>query len=615
LTPPPEELERPKGTILQRLRDFVSVFQYSGRAAALVWQTSHKITILIVVLSIIAGLLPAAIAYVGKWLVDGVILAAQTSSIEDKQRAVIFVGLEAGLVIMLTATTRAIEVCRSLLRALLGNKVNVMILEKALTLDLRHFEDSEFYDKMSRARRQASQRPLSLVMRNVGLVQNGISLVSYGALLLQFSSIAVIALALAALPAFIAETKFSGEAFRLFRWRTPETRHQIYLETVIAREDYVKEVKLLSLGRHLLGRYVSIFHKLFAEDRSLTLRRGVWGFVLGLLSTAAFYGAYAWIAISAVEGDITIGEMTMLVLVFKQGQSALSASLSSIRGMYEDNLYLSNLYEYLAEPVDLPLGIAASGPKPDDGIRFESVTFTYPDADEPAVEDVTFHLAPGEKLALVGENGSGKTTLIKLLTRLYEPTTGRITLDGRDLADWNLASLRQRMGVIFQDFVRYQFTVGENIGVGDVDALDDEARWRQAAELGMADGFIEQLPQGYDTQLGRWFAGGRELSLGQWQKLALSRAFMRSGADILVLDEPTASMDAEAESRIFEHFRAATNDKMAVLISHRFSTVRMADRILVLSVGRILEQGSHEQLMEARGEYHRLFTLQARGYE
>jgi ABC-type multidrug transport system fused ATPase/permease subunit len=263
----------------------------------------------------------------------------------------------------------------------------------------------------------------------------------------------------------------------------------------------------------------------------------------------------------------------------------------------------------------LPLGIAASGPKPDDGIRFESVTFTYPDADEPAVEDVTFHLAPGEKLALVGENGSGKTTLIKLLTRLYEPTTGRITLDGRDLADWNLASLRQRMGVIFQDFVRYQFTVGENIGVGDVDALDDEARWRQAAELGMADGFIEQLPQGYDTQLGRWFAGGRELSLGQWQKLALSRAFMRSSADILVLDEPTASMDAEAESRIFEHFRAATNDKMAVLISHRFSTVRMADRILVLSVGRILEQGSHEQLMEARGEYHRLFTLQARGYE
>jgi ABC-type multidrug transport system fused ATPase/permease subunit len=590
------------------------VFQYSGRAAALVWRTSRQLTIIIIILSVIAGLLPAAIAYVGKWLVDGVLLAAETAAADDRRRAVLFVVLEAGLVVMLAGVQRALGVCRSLLRALLGNRVNVMVLEKALTLELRHFEDSEFYDKMTRARREASQRPLSLVMRNVGLVQNAISLASYGALLLQFSVVAVVVLAIAAIPAFLAETKFSGEAFRLFRWRTPETRQQMYLETLLAREDYVKEVKLLSLGRTLLGRYVDIFRKLFAEDRSLTMRRGFWGYVLGLLSTAAFYGAYVWIAIAAVDGDITIGEMTMLVMVFKQGQSALSASLTAIGGMYEDNLYLSNLYEYLGEPIEPPRTGADAGPAPERGLEFENVSFSYPGALEPAVTDVSFRVAPGEKLALVGENGSGKTTLIKLLTRLYEPSSGRIVLDGRDLRDWDLAALRRRMGVIFQDFVRYQLTVGENIGVGDVEALEDEERWRQAAELGMANDFIEGLPAGFHTQLGRWFRGGRELSLGQWQKLALSRAFMRTSADILVLDEPTASMDAEAEARIFEHFREVTNDKMAVLISHRFSTVRMAHRILVLAGGRVLEQGTHAELMERRGEYHRLFTLQARGY-
>lgn len=614
MVPPPLSQKEDDRSLLRQARDFFAVFQYSGRAATLVWKTSRKLTIALIVLSVISGLLPAAIAYVGKWLVDGVILAAKTDIGDDQRRALMFVALEAGLVVLLAASQRAISVCQSLLRALLGNRVNVMILDKALTLNLRHFEDSEFYDKMTRARRQASQRPLSLVMRNVGLVQNAISLVSYGALLITFSPIAVAALALAAIPAFIAATKYSGEAFRLFRWRTPETRQQIYLETLIAREDYVKEVKLLGLGKLLLGRYRTIFDKLYAEDRSLTLRRGVWGYLLGLLSTAAFYGAYAWIAFAAIGGKITIGEMTMYVLVFKQGQSALSASLSAVGGMYEDNLYLSNLYEYLAEPVDPPTGAAEAGPDPSAGIEFDNVSFSYPGADTPAVSGVSFHLRPGEKLALVGENGSGKTTLIKLLTRLYEPSEGRVLLDGRSLEEWSLPVLRRRMGVIFQDFVRYQFTVGENIGVGDVEAFEDDERWQEAAELGMATEFIDELPNTYKTQLGRWFAGGRELSLGQWQKLALARAFMRQSADILVLDEPTASMDAEAEAKIFAHFRDATTDKMAVLISHRFSTVRMADRILVLERGAVREIGTHEELMAAGNEYHRLFTLQAQGY-
>jgi ATP-binding cassette subfamily B protein len=292
----------------------------------------------------------------------------------------------------------------------------------------------------------------------------------------------------------------------------------------------------------------------------------------------------------------------------------VSASLSAIGGMYEDNLYLSTLYEYLETPVPAAEGMAVRGPDPADGIRFEDVSFTYPGAEAPALRDIDLHIRPGESLALVGQNGSGKTTLIKLLTRLYDPDRGRILLDGRDLRDWDDATLRQRIGVIFQDFARYQMRVGENVGVGDVDHFEDRERWRQAADMGMATPFIETLPGGFDAQLGKWFRDGRELSGGQWQKIALARAFMRSRADILVLDEPTAAMDAAAEATIFEHFRALTRDRIAILISHRFSTVRMADQIIVIQDGRIVEHGSHEQLMARDGHYAHLFSLQAQGY-
>jgi ATP-binding cassette subfamily B protein len=594
------------------LRETLAVFQYSRRAVELVWTTSRAMTLALVVLAVIAGLLPGAIAYVGRWLVDAVVAAAQGTG--DRDDAVRFVVYEGGLVVAMAAVQRATSMCQSLLRAQLGHRVNVMILDKALTLDLQHFEDSELYDRMTRARREASSRPLSLVMRTFGLVQNGISLATYGALLLGFSSLAVGLLAIAAIPAFVVETRFSGEAFRLFRWRTPETRQQVYLESVIAREDSAKEVMLYGLGRPLLDRYDAIFRGLYGEDRRLTIRRTIWGLALGLLSTAAFYGTYGWIVLATIAGAITLGAMTMYVMVFKQGQSALSASLSAIGGMYEDNLYLSNLYEFLETRVTPALGTRTSGDRPGDGIRFEDVAFTYPGGESPALAGVTFHLRPGQKLALVGENGSGKTTLIKLLTRLYEPSAGRILLDGTDLRDWSIAAVRARVGVIFQDFVRYQFIVGENIGAGDVAAWHDEARWRRAAEDGMASPFIDELPAGYQTQLGRWFKGGRELSGGQWQKIALSRAFMRSGADILVLDEPTAAMDAEAEVKIFDHFREVTKQQMAILISHRFSTVRMADHIVVLADGRVREEGSHEELMATGGPYSRLFTLQAAGY-
>ena len=593
---------------------FFGVFRYSRRAIELVWSTSRWLTVILAILTVLAGILPAAIAYVGQLIVDGVV-AAIAAIDPDTSDVIRFVLFEAAIVAVLAAGQRGISASESLLRAQLGHRVNVMILDKALTLPLTSFEDSEFYDKLTRARREASSRPLSLVKRTFGLAQNGVSLVSYAVLLFAFSPWAVLILLLAGLPSFFAEAKFSGDAFRLFRWRSPDSRMQMYLETLIAREDGVKEVKLYQLGPRFRDRYRGIFRKLFAEDRRLTLRRDTWGFALGLVSTAAFYGAYIWIVLATIEGQITLGAMTMYLMLFRQGQTAVAASLSAISGMYEDNLYLSNLYEFLSYPVPPDAGEATYGPHPSAGIEFDNVSFRYPGSDADALSNVSLQIRPGRSLALVGENGSGKTTLIKLLTRLYSPTTGVIRLDGLNLEDWKLDALHKRIGVIFQDFGRYQFSVGENIGAGDVRHIEDEDRWADAADTGMAAPFIESMPEGYNTQLGRWFKGGRELSGGQWQKIALSRAFMRRDADILILDEPTAAMDAASEVAIFDHFRQSSTDKITILISHRFSTVRAADEIIVIRDGQIVEQGDHGSLMQADGSYAHLFRLQAQGYQ
>jgi ATP-binding cassette subfamily B protein len=593
------------------------VFAYGRRALALVWTTNRSLSIALIALTAVAGLLPAAIAYVGSLIVDAVVHAAEIHHDHgtfELTRVWTYVGLEALCVAAAAAAARGLSLSQSLLRAQLGQRVNVMILDKALTLELAQFEDSQYYDKLTRARREASSRPLSLVMRTFGLIQNAVSLISFGGLLIRFSPWAVGLLAAAGLPAFFAEARFSGEAFRLFRWRVPETRMQMYLESVLAREDHAKEVKLFGLGERLLGRYREIFERLYVADRNLSIRRDAWGLGLGLLGTVALYGGYAWIAAETVGGAITLGQMTMYLALFRQGQTAVGAALSAISGMYEDNLYLSNLFEYLEQPVGERGGSAQTGTAPGDGVRFEDVEFVYPGATVPALQGIDLHVRPGESLALVGENGSGKTTLIKLLTRLYRPTRGRILLDGLDLAEWDEHALRRRIGVIFQDFARYQMRVGDNIGAGDERAFEDESRWREAAAQGLAAEFVDQLPRGYQTQLGKWFDDGRELSGGQWQKIALARAFMRKDADILVLDEPTAAIDAGAEAQVFEHFRALTRRRIAIVISHRFSTVRMADQILVLEAGRIVERGSHADLMRLDRHYARLFTLQARGY-
>ncbi len=597
---------------------FLGVFRYSAVAMRIVWDTSAPLMIAMALTTLIVGLLPAAIASVGGLFVDAVAGALGSTGVtadSAKTEALTFVYIEVGLVLLMTAAQQANTVCQAVLRVLLGNKINVMILEKALTLELAHFEDAEYYDKLVRARREASSRPLSLVTKTFDLIRNLISLIAIGAFLFQFSPYAVLLLSIAGVPVFIAEAKFSGEAFRVNKRRSAERRMQIYLEMVLTREDGVKEVKLLQLGKIFLQRYIDIFLAIYKEDRSLVLRRGIWGYGLGIIASGAFYFAYGWVGFAAIAGAITIGQMTMYIAQFRLGQSAVTSSLTSVNGMYEDNLYLSNLTEYLEHEVPEQSGSLHAGPMPEDGIRFENVSFFYPGSDVPALDNVSLHITPGESLAIVGENGSGKTTLIKLLTRLYTPTHGKISLEGLPLEEWDIDTLRRKIGVIFQDFARYQLIVGENIGIGDSDNLDSEKEIEIAAKKGMADEFVRDLPSGYKTQLGTWFKDGKELSGGQWQKVALSRAFMRNQADILILDEPTAAIDAKAEADIFAHFAELTANRISIIISHRFSTVRRADHIIVLEKARIMEQGSHEELLELGGQYATLFKLQAEGYQ
>ena len=596
---------------------FFSAFQFSRRAIVMVWDTSQPLTIIMGLSTLVIGVSPAAIASVGGLFVDAVASSFQQSGedmLQAREDALFYVFIELGLVVIMTGAQRLNAICQSILRVLLGNKINVLILEKALTLELTHFEDAEYYDKLVRARREASSRPLALVIKTFDLMRDVIALATIGVFLVQFSVWAAVLLVGAGIPAFLAETRFSGEAFRNYRRRSAERRMQVYLEMVLTREDGVKEVKLLQLGKLFLQRYVDIFRNIYKEDKNLVLRRGFWGYVLGLLASIAFYFAYGWVGLAAIGGVITIGQMTMYIAQFRLGQNAVTSSLTSISGMYEDNLYLSNLTEYLEHKVPEKTGDKKSGPNPDEGIRFEHVSFSYENSDVAALDNVSLHIKQGESLAIVGENGSGKTTLIKLLSRLYRPSKGKIYLEGLDLEEWDIEALRKKIGVIFQDFARYQLVVGENIGIGDADEMDLESRVEKAAIKGMADKFIKDLPRSYATQLGTWFKDGKELSGGQWQKIALSRAFMRNKADILVLDEPTAAIDARAEAEIFSHFRDLTAKRIAIIISHRFSTVRMADHIIVLEKGKISERGSHAELIDKEGQYSVLFNLQAQGY-
>lgn len=630
--PPPHPIAPappPSVGLRERLRGSVS---QSGRTLGLVWRSSPGGTVALGVLTALAAALPPLVAYLGKLIIDAVLAAhaAAPGVARDAAvaRTVRFVAYELAAVGAIALLERALGLVRQLVGSRLGIDVNVAILEKALQLDLRHFEDPEFYDKLTRARREASSRPLSLIQGNFQLLRNALTLAGYVALLVRFSGWMVAALLVATVPAFVAEARFSGAAFRLRNWRSPDARRLNYLEYVMANDEHAKEVKLFGLGPLLLGRYKGLSERFYEEDKALATRRTVWAYSLSLLSTLVFYGCYAVIVVATARGGsggLSLGDMTMYLAAFRQGQQSFQSILTAVGGMYEDSLYMSNLFEFLGIPVAREQGPAAieaaAGPpsreviSTEQGLRFEGVGFRYPDAESWALRGVDLFLPKGQSLALVGENGAGKTTFIKLLSGLYRPTEGRVLLDGKDLRQWDERALRGRIGVIFQDFNQYQLMLRENVGFGSVEHLEDDVRTQRAVERGGARELVSGLTAGLDTQLGRWFKGGAELSGGQWQKVALARAFMREEADILILDEPTAALDAEAEHAVFDRFRQLTTGRTAILISHRFPTVRMADRILVLEHGRIVEDGTHADLLAAGARYAHLFTLQAAGYK
>ncbi|MGQ0506745.1 MAG: ABC transporter ATP-binding protein [Myxococcaceae bacterium] len=603
-----------KAALRERAKQALSVFRQVPGTFKLVWEADPLATVVLAVLTAASALLPAAIAYVGKLIIDAVVSATREGQPDRVYR---LVAVELGLMLASMVLGRGLGLLRELMRANLGNLVNVRILEKALALELRHFEDSELYDKMQNARREAASRPLSLVLQAFSIIQNLITLGAYAALLVKLSPWSVLIIVAASIPAFIAEARLASDSFRLNSWRAPEGRKLNYLEWILTRDHHVKEVKLYDLGGLILGRYRALYAKFFSEDRQLAIRRLFWGLLLGVLSLGAFYGCYAWVAGRAARAEISLGDMTLYLAVFRQGQGAFQAILSSIGSMFEDSLFMSNLFLYF----DIPTGGEAARVSPPkvaptgaaQRLELRNVSFRYPGKTEWALRDVNLTLKPGEKLGLVGENGAGKSTLVKLILRLYDPTEGEVLYGGVDLRDMDPKELRSRIGAVYQDFVRYQFSAGENIGLGEVSRIDDRARIEVAATQGGAAPVIETLPEKYDTMLGGWFAKGRELSAGQWQKLAVSRAFMRD-AEVLILDEPTASIDAEAEHELFERFRSLAADHTAIIISHRFSTVRMADRIAVLRNGRVEELGSHQELVAQQGRYAHLFSLQARGY-
>ena len=581
----------------------------------LVWQTNKWLTVANAILRIIRSTLPLAILYVGKLIVDEVVMLSRgTEHVHSHNFIWQLVALEFGLAILSDGLSRAITLLDSLLGDLFSNYTSIKIMEHAATLDLDQFEDSVFYDKLERARQQTIGRTI-LLSQVLSQVQDLITMFFLAAGLMAFNPWLILLLLVAIIPAFLGESHFNDLNYALTRRQTPERRELDYIRYLGASDETAKEVKIFGLSGFLVDRFKQVSTRFYLANKRLAVRRSAWGTVFAMLGSLGYYGAYVIIILRTISGHLSIGDLTFLAGSFRQMRSLLEGILTRFTAVSQGAIYLRDFFEFFdIQSRIIPKANARKFPRPVlQGFTFEDVGFKYLNTENWANRHLNFTLHPGEKLALVGENGAGKTTLVKLLARLYDPTEGRILLDGYDLREYDLIDLRVNTGIIFQDFLRYQMSFSQNIAVGNITESDNRPLIESSAKKSLADVLAEKLPHKFDQALGRRFNDGVELSGGEWQKIALARAYMRD-AQLLILDEPTAALDARAEFEVFQRFAELTKDRSAVLISHRFSTVRMADRILVLEKGQLIEIGSHEELLAKNGRYAELFHLQAQGY-
>ncbi len=580
----------------------------------LVWQTSPWMTIVNSLLRIARSAMPLLILYVGKLIIDQVIFLSRSNGNHSHEYLWKLVAAEFGLAILTDALSRAVNLLDSLLGDKFANQTSIKIMTHAATLDLDQFEDSTFYDKLERARQQTVGRTI-LLSQVLSQFQDIITMGFLAAGLLIFNPWLILLLLIAVVPAFLGESYFNNKSYALTRGQTPERRELDYIRYMAASDESAKEVKIFDLSGFLTDRFRTLSDRFYLDNKRLVTKRSAWGTIFALLGSAGYYGAYIVIIGKAVSGSLSIGDLTFLAGSFRQLRGLLEGILTRFTSVSQGAIYLRDLFEFFEIKPNIR---QASHPRPFpnpivQGFTFEDVGFRYQNSELWANRHLSFTLHAGEKLALVGENGAGKTTLVKLLARLYDPTEGRILLDGIDLKEYDLASLRLQIGVIFQDFLRFQMTIAQNIAVGKISENANRELIVASARQSLAHELAERLPDKYDQMLGRRFNQGIELSGGEWQKVALARAYMRE-AQLLILDEPTAALDARAEYEVFQRFSDLTKGKSAVLISHRFSTVRMANRILVLEKGQLIEIGSHEELLKKDGRYAELFNLQAMGY-
>jgi ATP-binding cassette, subfamily B, bacterial len=579
----------------------------------MVWDTSPALTTGTIILRLVSAVIPVAQLWVGKLIIDQVVRAIQ-GRLADPHQIWVYLAYEIALAVLSDLLSRAVNLTDSLLGDKFTNYVSLRLMEHANQLDLVSFEDPVFYDKLERARRQTTAR-LGMLGIIAGMGQQLITLLSLLVAVVSFSPWFLLLLVGAVIPAFLGETCFAMLAYSMLYRHTPERRELDYLRLLGASNQSAKEMKIFGLGGHLADRARKLFDKFYEENKALAIKRAVTGSLLNLLPTAGYYGAYVLILIRTMAGAMTVGSLTFVAGAFARSRTLIETLFSSLNNIAEQALYIKDLFDFFeTQPSIVSVPNALPAPRPiRSGFEFRDVSFAYPGSERQVLNRVSFHFDAGERIALIGENGAGKTTLVKLLARLYEPTGGAILLDGIDLREYDVDSLRGEIGVIFQDYMRYDMLVRENIGFGRIEELGNQPRIEGAALKSLADPLIAQFKAGYDQMLGRRFENGVDLSAGQWQKVALGRAYMRD-AQVLILDEPTASLDARAEYEVFLRFADLTRGRMAVLISHRFSTVRMADRILVLADGELVEQGTHQQLVALGGRYAELFELQAAGY-